>query len=35
MSEVSQDVRLALKARFDGQQRAAEYATDPRACARD
>lgn len=35
MSEVSQDVRLALKARFDGQKRAADYATDPRAWARD
>lgn len=35
MNQVSQDVRAALKARFDGQKRAADYATDPRAWAND
>ena len=35
MNEVSQDVRAALLARFEGQKRAADYAVDPRAWAKD
>jgi len=35
MSEVSQDLIASLKAKFEGQKRAADYATDPRAWARD